>query len=96
MFLAEINSGPFRRVIQTVITLPNFVSWVLVYALAFAMFSVDDGFIDQGVNTNKVEVNWFADHRQAAGLSMGDILAWTTQAWNQAKINTGKYTLYKP
>jgi putative aldouronate transport system permease protein len=60
IFLAEINSGPYRRTIQTVTTLPNFVSWVLVYALAYAMFAVDDGFvnnllkrmgrIDQGIN----------------------------------------------
>jgi putative aldouronate transport system permease protein len=60
IFLAEINSQRYRRVVQTITTLPNFVSWVLVYALAYAMFSVDDGFvnnllksygfIDQGIN----------------------------------------------
>jgi putative aldouronate transport system permease protein len=60
VFLAEINSNTYRRVIQTVTTLPNFVSWVLVYALAYAMFAVDGGFInnllmsmgriDQGIN----------------------------------------------
>jgi putative aldouronate transport system permease protein len=60
IFLAEINSNTYRRVVQTVTTLPNFVSWVLVYALAYAMFAVDGGFInnllmsmgriDQGIN----------------------------------------------
>jgi putative aldouronate transport system permease protein len=30
---------PFRRVIQTVTTLPNFISWVLVYVIAYAMMN---------------------------------------------------------
>ncbi|MFC5451058.1 ABC transporter permease subunit [Paenibacillus aestuarii] len=39
IFLTEIKSVRFRRFIQTVTTLPNFISWVLVYSLAFSMFS---------------------------------------------------------
>ena len=39
IFLAEIKSVRFRKFIQTVTTLPNFISWVLVYSLAFSMFS---------------------------------------------------------
>jgi putative aldouronate transport system permease protein len=46
IFLSEIRSAGYRRIVQTITTLPNFVSWVLVYALAFAMFSVDDGFVN--------------------------------------------------
>ena len=34
----------FRRVVQTLTTVPNFISWVLVYAIAFCIFSTD-GFI---------------------------------------------------
>lgn len=37
--LNEIRNHKFRSVIQTLTTLPNFISWVLVYSLAFAMFS---------------------------------------------------------
>jgi putative aldouronate transport system permease protein len=39
VFLNEIKFMPFRRVIQTVTTLPNFISWVLVYAIAYAMMN---------------------------------------------------------
>lgn len=39
IFLAEIKAVRFRKFIQTVTTLPNFISWVLVYSLAFSMFS---------------------------------------------------------
>lgn len=39
IFLNEMKAVRFRRFVQTVTTLPNFISWVLVYSLAFSMFS---------------------------------------------------------
>jgi putative aldouronate transport system permease protein len=47
VFLNEIRLMPFRRAVQTMTTIPNFISWVLVYAVAYAMFSVDDGFVNR-------------------------------------------------
>lgn len=44
IFLAEIKSPWVRRFVQTFTTIPNFISWVLVYAFALAIFSTD-GFI---------------------------------------------------
>jgi len=41
MLLNEVRNMPFRRVVQTLTTLPNFVSWVIIFALAFAMFSTE-------------------------------------------------------
>lgn len=59
IFLSEIKNVRFRRFVQTFTTVPNFISWVLVYAIAFCIFSTD-GFVssimvnlgvwDQGVN----------------------------------------------
>ncbi len=59
IFLCEIHSTKFRRFVQTFTTVPNFISWVLVYAIANCIFATD-GFIsslmislgvwDQGVN----------------------------------------------
>lgn len=45
IFLGEIKNTKFVRVIQTITTIPNFISWVLVYAVALAIFS-NDGFIN--------------------------------------------------
>ena len=45
VFLCEIKSLRFRRFVQTFTTIPNFISWVLVYAIAIAIFSTD-GFIN--------------------------------------------------
>jgi putative aldouronate transport system permease protein len=39
ILLNEVRSQKFKRFIQTTTTLPNFISWVLVYSLAFSMFS---------------------------------------------------------
>jgi putative aldouronate transport system permease protein len=45
IFLSEIKCGWFRRLVQVTTTIPNFISWVLVYAIAFAIFS-NEGFIN--------------------------------------------------
>jgi putative aldouronate transport system permease protein len=47
VFLNEISRVSYRKIVQTVTTIPNFISWVLVYAVAYAMFSVDDGFVNR-------------------------------------------------
>lgn len=44
IFLCEMKNLKFRRFVQTFTTIPNFISWVLVYAIAFCIFSTD-GFI---------------------------------------------------
>ena len=46
IFLSEIRSKKLQKFVQTVTTLPNFISWVLVYAIMFAMFAPEDGFIN--------------------------------------------------
>lgn len=39
VFLNEIKCMPFRKLVQTVTTLPNFISWVLVYSIAYSLLS---------------------------------------------------------
>ena len=39
VFLNEIKCKWFRNMVQTLTTIPNFISWVLVYAVAFCLFS---------------------------------------------------------
>ncbi len=59
IFLSEIKANKYRKVVQTVTTIPNFISWVLVYAFGFAIFAtdglinrvmIDMGVIDSGIN----------------------------------------------
>ena len=50
VFLSEIKNNRFRRLVQTFTTIPNFISWVIVYAIALAIFSTD-GFINTMINS---------------------------------------------
>lgn len=59
IFLSEIKSARVKRFVQTFTTIPNFISWVLVYAIALAIFATDGfissillntGAIDTGIN----------------------------------------------
>jgi multiple sugar transport system permease protein/putative aldouronate transport system permease protein len=39
IMLNEIKSSKFRKFIQTTTTLPHFISWIVVFSLAFSIFS---------------------------------------------------------
>jgi len=47
IFIMEIKNKSFKKIVQTATTLPNFISWILVYAVFFSMFSIDDGFVNR-------------------------------------------------
>jgi putative aldouronate transport system permease protein len=44
IFLSELKFNPFKRTVQTLTTIPNYISWVLVYSVAFAIFSTEGFF----------------------------------------------------
>jgi putative aldouronate transport system permease protein len=46
VFINEIKQVRYRKVVQTISTIPNFISWVLVYSIAFNIFSAT-GMINQ-------------------------------------------------
>jgi putative aldouronate transport system permease protein len=60
ILLTEFKNERYKKIVQTLTTVPNFISWVMVYSFAFMLFSVDAGlinrllidlgFIDKGVN----------------------------------------------
>jgi putative aldouronate transport system permease protein len=55
IFLAEIKANKPRKMVQTLTTIPNFISWVLVYSVAFAIFSTE-GFLNwMLMNMNVIE-----------------------------------------
>lgn len=73
IFLSEAKSSRFRRFVQTFTTIPNFISWVLVYAIAFAIFSTD-GFINTMINS--MGGNATVNYLQAASHMWLKMLAW--------------------
>ncbi|MGM9607038.1 MAG: ABC transporter permease subunit [Oscillospiraceae bacterium] len=49
IFLTQVESRKFRRIVQNFTTIPNFLGWVIIYAVALAIFSTD-GFINNFLN----------------------------------------------
>lgn len=47
VFLMEMRSTKYRKFIQSTTTLPNFISWILVYSVFFVFFNLNDGLVNQ-------------------------------------------------
>ena len=81
VFLCEMRNMKFRRFVQAFTTIPNFISWVLVYAIALAIFSTD-GFI----NTFAKQVGLLGANDTGSNYLMGDSLTWVKMwAWGTWK-----------
>ena len=65
VLLNEMKSVRFRKFVQTATTLPHFISWVIVFSLAFSIFSYD-GLLNQ-VMTRIVGEGWEAKSILANG-----------------------------
>lgn len=83
IFLSEIRSNKVRRFVQTFTTIPNFISWVLVYAIALAIFA-SDGFIssilmNSGIWTEGKNMLMGADHVWLKMLAWG---MWKGIGWS--------------
>lgn len=81
ILLNEIKSNRFRKAAQVITTLPHFISWIIVYSLAFALFS-SEGLLNQlllsmGLNTQNVLTN-----RHAVYWFQTLISIWKSLGWN--------------
>lgn len=82
VLLSEIKNNRFRRFVQTFTTIPNFISWVLVYAIALAIFSTD-GFVNTMLTSlgNPTDTNYLmsSSHMWLKMLAWG---LWKSLGWN--------------
>lgn len=84
VLLNEIHNKPFRKTVQILTTLPNFISWVLVYAVAFALFNVDAGLINEvllAMGLIEQPINFLASDKHV-WLSMTLWSAWKSLGWS--------------
>lgn len=83
ILLTELRHSRMRKVIQTVVTLPHFVSWIIVYALCFALFS-SNGMVSQVLMklglTNKPLM--LMTNASTAWLFMTLLGIWKELGWN--------------
>jgi putative aldouronate transport system permease protein len=58
VLINEVRSSRYKKLIQTATTFPNFVSWIIVYSLAFSMFSseglINDLLVKLGLTTTPI------------------------------------------
>ena len=79
IFLNEINSVRFRKFVQIFTTLPNFISWALVFSFAMAMFSMETGIF------SKFMMAIGAIDQPVAWLNSGDHIWLKMWAWGTWK-----------
>lgn len=82
IMLNEVRNTHFKKIVQTVTTLPNFISWIIVYAIAFSIFS-NEGMFNQLLlsfgfngNTNILGDNTLTWFFQTA------MYIWKSLGWN--------------
>jgi multiple sugar transport system permease protein/putative aldouronate transport system permease protein len=82
VFLNEVKAPWFRNSVQTLTTLPNFISWVLVYMIAFSIFStsglVNSVLLDAGIVTAPIK---FLDSNEHVWLTMAAWSIWKGVGW---------------
>ncbi|KAF1303142.1 ABC transporter permease [Enterococcus sp. JM9B] len=84
VFLQEIRLKKVKKVVQTVTTIPNFISWVLVFALCYSLFAVDGGLVNNilkalGVTENGINFLADSDH---VWVTMWLLGIWKTLGWS--------------
>ncbi|MCR4990503.1 MAG: ABC transporter permease subunit [Lachnospiraceae bacterium] len=82
VFLNEIKCKPYRKFVQTATTLPNFISWVLVYSIAFCVFNstgvVNSILTDLGVISKPI---MFLQSSEHIWFKMWLWLTWKNAGW---------------
>jgi putative aldouronate transport system permease protein len=82
VFLNEIRCKPYRKFVQTVTTLPNFISWVLVFSVAFNVLSSTGA-----VNSVLMSLGWidkpiaFLSSKEHVWFRMWLWLTWKNAGW---------------
>ena len=72
------------RVVQSITTIPNFVSWVLVYSIVFSLFAPDSGVINKalmsfGLISSPIEILGNVDGAWFVQIGIG---IWKTLGWS--------------
>jgi len=84
IFLAEIRIEKCRKLVQTITTIPNFISWVLVFSLAYSLFAVDGGLVNnilKALGLTDHGINFLASSNNV-WVTMWLVGIWKTLGWS--------------
>jgi putative aldouronate transport system permease protein len=80
--LYDIKSFFYKRITQTIVYIPHFFSWVIVYGIFFAFFSTGSGLVNQAVEFfTGSRINFFLDTRWFLCLIVFSSI-WKTIGWS--------------
>ena len=81
IMLNEISSSGFRKITQTLTTLPHFISWIIVYSLAFAIFSTE-GLLNELLAMMGIKPQKLLQDKNALYWFQTCISQWKTLGWS--------------
>ena len=84
IFLSEIRLHKCRKIVQTVTTIPNFISWVLVFSLAYSLFAVDGGLVNnilKALGLTEHGINFLAS-QDNVWVTMWLVGIWKSLGWS--------------
>ena len=81
LLLNELRSNRFRRVTQSIIYLPHFISWVIMYSLVFSLFSITSGAVNKLlISLGLSPFNLLSEPRMFYGMLYGTSI-WKEAGW---------------
>ena len=79
IMLNELRSKRYSKLCQTAATLPNFVSWVLVYSVFYAVFTTD-GVVNELFSIFGFKQNWLSSKKDVYWFQ-SFVWAWKNVGW---------------
>lgn len=84
ILLSEVRGKKFKKSVQTAITIPNFISWIIIYSIMFSLFS-NDGLLTtlvRGLSGNRDSTVTLLTNPGTAKLFMVLTNIWKTVGYN--------------
>ena len=84
ILLSEVRGKKFKKTVQTAITIPNFISWIIIYSIMFSLFS-NDGMLTtlvRGLSGNRDSTVTLLTNPGTAKLFMVLTNIWKTVGYN--------------
>lgn len=81
LMINEVRHRVFKRVTQTIVYLPHFLSWVIVVSFTFLFFSFDIGFINKGLESMGLsKIAFLSNDNYFYGFIVGQTI-WKEVGW---------------
>lgn len=81
LLLNEIRRNWFKRTIQTMVYIPHFLSWVVIYSLTYTLFNGDSGAINNIIaSAGGTKINFLASESTFRAMITGQVM-WKDTGW---------------